>query len=256
MRRAALALLCSGCVGTTGYDLVEFDAAVAGPPGGDGSSLSFETSRGYEVTLTEARLHVGAIYLNRSLPQAGIQETSCTLPGTYVAQVTTGGDFDLLSPEPQPFPERGLGSATPALSGEAWLMGGAIDAEEDSTPIFRFEGLAARGAETFPFTGEITIGQNRAIPPADPVTQPGSNPICKQRIVTPIPTDVVPAGDGALVLRADPAEMFDLVEFASLAEGGAPAPYAFVDALEGQPAVSLFQGLHRASSAWWFEWIP
>ncbi len=82
----------AACVGTTGSDLVTFDAAAAGPADATpGQGYAFTSGRGYQVVLTRARLHVGAVYLDKTCPTAGAQETGCILPGnTYVAQVTVG----------------------------------------------------------------------------------------------------------------------------------------------------------------------
>src|ERR1019366_392978 len=106
-RPAALASLiacaCAACVGTTGGQLVTFPAAAAGPADAiAGEPLRFTTDRGWTVVLSTATLHVGALYLDQSMPVSGSQGTNCVLPGTYVGQVTAGLDVNLLSPAPQP----------------------------------------------------------------------------------------------------------------------------------------------------------
>jgi hypothetical protein len=97
-RLAPLLLFVAACIGTTGSDLLGFAAYGAGA---EGAATAFTTGQGWTVTLTRARLHVGAMYLNRSVPVSGGQERACFLPGIYVAQVLGGMDLDLLSPTPQ-----------------------------------------------------------------------------------------------------------------------------------------------------------
>ena len=86
-------LACFGCVGTTGSDLIEFNSYAAGPEGADPNQpLTFTTSRGWNVSLTMAKLHIGAAYLDSAMPILGSQATSCILPGLYVASMPGGVD--------------------------------------------------------------------------------------------------------------------------------------------------------------------
>jgi predicted small secreted protein len=110
-----MAVTLAACVGTTGGDVVDFPVAAAGAADAvAGQPYELVTDRGWHVVLTKATLHVGALYLGQSLPVSGAQNTSCILPGTYVAQVTTGLDVDLLSPAPQRFPSLGHGTTLQA----------------------------------------------------------------------------------------------------------------------------------------------
>lgn len=244
----------TGCVGTTGGELLTLDAFAAGPEDATaGEPYTFETSRGYSVTLGRATLHVGAVYLNQSRPASVGSDTSCYLPGVYVAEVTSGLDVDLLSPELQPFPEPGSGITGPALAGEVWLFGGEdVNEITDKTVILDVAGVARKDGADYPFEGEITISDNRAIPPASPA-QPGANPICKQRIVTPIPVDLdLEAGD-SLVLRVDPAGLFDRVEVSDLPPGtGTPPVHRFQDSDATAPDRALYDGLRSIEGTYRF----
>lgn len=234
-----------GCTGTTGSELVGFDVLAKGPDDAvAGAPYELDTPLGYHVTLERARVHVGALYLNRSAPQTGIQETSCTLPGTYVAQVTSGLEVDALSPEPQPFPVRGLGTSDLALAGEVWLTGGPVDADDDPTVLLDLAGTATRGGVTLPFDARLTIGQNRALPPDDPA-RPGSNPLCKQRIVSPIPVELTPREGSALVLEVAPRALVGAVDFFALEPTGDPPTLHFADESEGGPNIALYRGLRQ-----------
>ncbi len=253
----------AACVGTTGGDVVDFPVAAAGAVDATpGKPYELVTDRGWHVVLTKATLHVGALYLGQSLPVSGAQNTACVLPGTYVAQVTTGMDVDLLSPSPQRFPTLGHGTTLQALVGQVWLTGGPIDTAVDATPILLLEGTADRAGDVRPFTGQITISSNRQ---QQGGTTAGANTICKQRIVSPIPTpDVTIQHEGGLLLRIDPRVLFVNVNFEAL--GKFSSGYGFSDdptqadstspLYYSQPSANLYQNLHSAGSLYRFSWDP
>jgi hypothetical protein len=257
---AVLVMVGTACIGTTGSELVTFDAFASGPADLPADTpargLSFVNGRGWSITLTRAKLHIGALYLNRSVPVSGGQERECFLPGVYVAQVLSGADIDALSPALQPFPGRGSGTADPAVTGEVWLTGGRIDALDDRTTIASVAGTATRDGQSMRFEGTITIGKNRLTAQTDPA-RPGANPLCAERIVTPIPVSITPAQRGALVVRVDPRAWFANVELAEL-EPVSPGSdlHFFRDESTGQPATNLYRGLRAATGVYRFEWIP
>ena len=253
MRRALLVLLCAGCIGTTGGDVVDFPVAAAGPAlAVAGTPYAFVTDRGWNVTLTQATLHVGALYLSENAPISGAQTTGCILPGTYVAQVTTGMDVDLLSGTPQRFAVLGHGTTLPSVTGQVWLTGGPIDTSSDSTPILVIAGTADRNGEQRPFTGRITISDNRLS--GSTTGNAGSNTICKQRIVTPIATPgVAVLHGGGLMLRIDPRYLFTNVDFTSLDGSFSDDP---TSADYTQPSANLYQNLHAAGGLYAFGWDP
>jgi hypothetical protein len=272
----AVSLAATACVGTTGSDLVTFDAAAAGPADAtEGQSYAFTSGRGYQVTLTCARLHVGAVYLNRSLPTSGAQSTDCILPGFYVAQVTEGLDVDVLSPTPQPFPGKGEATGDPAKVGEVWLTYGDVNAPDEQGIILDLAGTAERDGVSYPFQGQLTIGQNRAVPVGDP-SMPSANPICKQRIVSPIlddqpaesaGVDITPRDGGRLLLRVQPSNWFGNVNFSQLDQaprliGGAcggsqadPPRFTFANEPADPASNSLYNnGFRLHSSVYYFSW--
>lgn len=256
----SLVLVASACTGTTGSELVSFEAFASGPvdlpPDAATRGLSFTNSAGWSITLTRARLHVGAVYLNRSAPISGGQERQCFLPGVYVAQVTTGMDVDALSPALQRFPERGSGTADHAVTGEVWLTGGRVDEPEDRTTIAEVAGTATRGGAAMRFEGTVTIGQNRKNRDVDPA-RPGAKPLCSERIVSPIATSITPTNGGALVVRVDPRAWFANVDLGELEPVSPESDLRRIpDEAEPPAADNLYRGLRGAAGVYRFEWIP
>lgn len=245
----------SGCVGSTGGELVTFDAYAAGPEDAvSGEPYTFQNSRGYTVTLTRAALHVGAVYLNQSRPTSVSSSTSCFLSGIYGAEVTSGLDVDILSPDLRIFPEPGTGTTERARTGEVWLFGGSdVNEPNDPTVILDVAGEASKDGASYPFEGRITISNNRVITPSSPA-QPGADPICKQRVVTPIPVDLALAPGDALVLRVDPRGLFAAVEFSALSQVETSPPlYRFRDDDGDAPSRSLYAGLRSAQGTYSFD---
>ena len=251
----------SACIGTTGSDVVSFKAFASGPADLSADTpargLSFVNGRGWSITLTRAKLRIGAVYLNRSVPVSGGQERECFLPGVYVAQVLSGVTIDALSPALQPFPEAGNGTADHAVTGEVWLTGERIDAQEDRTVIADVAGTATRAGESMRFEGTITIGTNRRTVATDPA-RPGAKPLCAERIVTPIATSITPTDGGSLVVRVDPRAWFANVELGELLPVSPGTDLRRIpDDSESQPAANFYGGLRSASSgAYRFEWMP
>jgi len=254
---ALLALSVPGCVGTAGGETVDFVAVASGPVDAvEGQPLVFDTSRGWHVTLETARIHIGAIYLADSEPVSGTQATSCLLPGTYVAQVTQGGDFDLLSGAAQPFPVLGRGTTTESRSGQVWLTGGDVNeagSSAKSTVVLRLSGTAELGDEVRPFDASLTIADNRV---SSSNGAAGAAPICKQRIVSPIPTTVSVEDHGALWLRVDPRRLFTNVDFGALGRDDKSGDrFTFRDDSSDQPSANLYANLRQTGDLYDFTWV-
>ena len=249
-------LLSVGCVGQTGGETVDFAVAAAGPTDAiAGQPLSF-TSGGFDVVLTRATLHIGAVYLDQAGPVSGAQATDCYLTGTYVGQETSPIDVNLLDPTPQPFPALAVGITEPrALVEQVWLTGTDINASADPTPILTIEGTATEGAAAFPFTGTVTIGSNHA--PSSSASA-GGDSICKQRIVSPIQQPLTIEKTGGLLLRIDPRPFFVDVEFNKLPADPSTGGYAFSDdpndsAAYAPTGQNLYMNL-RSTAPYQFSW--
>ena len=243
---ALLGLFVASCGDTTGGALVRFNASATGVSGG---SVSFTSGAGTALTLTRARLHLGALYLNESVPTSGAAAQSCFSQGLYVGEVFGPLDVDLLSGEAQRFSAGGEGTTTEARTAEVWLTGTDVNASEDPTHILELEGSARLDGGTLPFSATVTIGGNRLPAVTDP-SLPSANPICRQRIVSPLLVQLTPKADGQLTLQLDPRRLFDAVDFSTLSPDG--GTYAFPDDESGLGA-ALFRGL-RSSAVYQFDW--
>jgi hypothetical protein len=249
-----IAAMACACSGTTGSGLVTFTALASGPADAvAGAPMSFDTGSGFHVVLTRAQLHIGSIYLNQSVPSSGGAQVPCVLPGIYVAEAFGPLEVDLLSPQLHPFPTAGDGTQTPAKTAEVWLTGGDINASADPTVILSVGGTATRGSGVYPFTGSVTIGPNRALTGGNPGL-PGANPICHQRIVTPILVDLLPTNGGTLELRVDPRGMFNALDFSALTRVSEnPLRFEIPDS-SGGPGGALFRGLLSNAGVYRFSW--
>jgi len=267
-----LALFCMpACVGTTGGQIIDFDAAAAGPKDANGElTFDVELTNGtrWNVELTKATLHIGALYLDDSLPVSGAQNTTCILPGTYVGEVTTGLDVNLLSSTSQLFTSRGHGTTLGVQAAQVWLTHGDVDtiADPNPYPILDVEGTASLGNDVRPFVGQITISNNRSNTAGN---FPGAYPICKQRIVSPIPTTVGVQAQGGLLLTIDARQLFNNVDFGQLTK--VSGSYVFSDdpsdsnpnssTFYSQPSANLYSNLMSAGNAsgpdlYSFSWDP
>jgi hypothetical protein len=251
-----ISMIFTGCIQTTGGRVVAFEATAGGDPAiVTGSALTFSTPRGFEVTLTRAQLTIGALYLNQQNPQSYSLEESCIQEGIYSGEVRGGLTVDALSPEPQPFPVQGNGTDLPTRAAELWLTGGELLAEDDDTVLLDVAGTATRGADSFPFEGQLTIGTNRIIPPRNPAL-PGSNPLCRQRIVSPIPFDTTLAQGSTVAVLVDPRAWFTAVDFSELVKvADLPLLYRFTDDTNSpaQPDKALYSALRSASGPYRLE---
>lgn len=242
-----------GCIGTTGGEVVSFEAELAGPPGVDGHALAFTSGRGLPVRLTKASLVIGAVYMNRTAPISVGQEKACILSGTYVGEVLGGATVDLLAGVAVRVPGGGRGTADPAVTGELWLTRGNVDAVDDRTAIAEVEGEVTLASGPKPFRGSVSFGANRLGTAVDPA-RPGADSPCKQRIVSPIPIAITPSEGGLLTVRVDPRGWFALVPFDDLAE--ANGVLVFDDANTNASSVGLADGIRAVRGVTSFAWTP
>lgn len=230
-RRAfTLALVLAGAVGcgdTTGSERVRFAVEVGGVERDAAQPLTFTNDQGWSITLSEARVAFGPLYLNTLAPLEGDRRSplqrlgDLLLPSAYadgeshlssgriVAQVTTQVEVDALAPALVAVPGGGDGVDDAALTGEVWLfnrdgaLGGAA---------VRVAGVARRDGLEVPFEGALVIDQSL-------VTTGGS--LDTARKVRGIPAPLTPSGGGALRVRIDPRGWFEGADFRELTAGTA-----------------------------------
>lgn len=266
-------VLVSACNGTTGDQLITFQAYAAGAKGA-GEPFS---SNGYTIQLTYAKMYVGALYVNEAPAQNGstFDTPVCIDEGIYCAQVTNGLDVDLLSTTPQAFPEQGTGSADLGQSWQLYLVDGDVNQPEINgfgvPHTADLIGTATRESDgkVFPWAATVTINASNRGMPAQEAGQPGANPICQQRIINLSGIHIQFAPGGTLLLTIDPRIWFrQAVDFASLPSVASPqcttdqgsvygcAESCIPDAsnLPGsmagsQDGFNLFRGIQTAGSA-------
>jgi hypothetical protein len=138
------------------------------------------------------------------------------------------------------------------LTGEVWLHQGDVNQAAGGATVLRVRGTAERDGQSYPFSGRLSIGQNRVEAPTDPAL-PGQHPICKQRIVSPILLELQPEPGRELLLRIDPRPMFGNVDFSTLTDG--PGAFTFADASGvDQASDNLYAGMRRSSGVYAFSW--
>jgi hypothetical protein len=237
-----------GACGTTGGNFVSFAVVGQGAmPEAGMNAGAHDTSLGWHVELSKATLYIGAVYLNQTRPNSGIQGTDCILPSVYTGQELQGRTIDVLSSVPQPFPVPGTGTDDEALTGEVWFTGGDVNAETDNTAIADLAGTATKAAQVLPFTATITISiGNRGL--MSPPALPSQHPICKQRIVSPILIDVRPHNGGTLAITVDPSQWFDTVDFTTVPPDG-----VFPDDNSNGASAALFGAIRAATSTFQFS---
>jgi hypothetical protein len=212
-------LAATSCNGTTGDQLITFPAYAAGA---QGASEPFSVN-GYTIQLTFAQMWIGAVYIDEAPLSTGAESPICTNPGVYAAQVPGGVQLDLLSTSLQQFQVQGNGTADLGQSWELWLTDGDVNNPDNTTSttpnIVDLQGTATRESDgtVFSWAATVNINQsNRGIPTSDP-SQPGLNPICKQRIVEAGGIEEQLFADGQLVVTVDPRGWFNLpIDFSTL----------------------------------------
>jgi hypothetical protein len=214
MRRAVallalvLAVLALSCNGTTGDDLLTFQAFASGVPG---AAEPF-TAGNFTIQFTAVEMHIGALYFDESPPSTGFDTPLCIASGVYAAQVPGPVDVDLLSTAPQTFRVYGNGTADTALSWQVWLTDDTVGQDNidvaNVTPIVRMEGVATNAAgQSFPFGAVVTINSNRSTGGAQ-VATPGNDPVCKLRVVQIGGLDLRFFPGGVLRVTVDPRKWF------------------------------------------------
>lgn len=238
--------LTSGC-GTTGQQRVAFTAWVGGVERSDGP-MRFTTSTGWSVTLTEARIAVGPVYLNTLealtacaqplrrftellAPTAWANGESHLGAGQVVGQVTRQMEVDALSPRLVEMSGGGDGLDVPARTADFWLYNMDVGALHGAA--VRVAGVASRDdTTTVPFTGALVM---------DASLTTAQTPLDVARRVRGVPAVMMLSEGGALRVRVDPRGWFQGADFSELTTTATDAA--------GRHAFSLTDNVGRAFAA-------
>lgn len=210
---AALGLAAASCNGSTGNKLISFTAYARGA---GGASQPF-TAGDYSIQLTEAKMLLGAVYVDQSPLGNQAGGPVCIAPDLFAAQVPGPVEVDLLSDQPQEFSVYGQGTLDTGLSWQIWLTDGDVN-EANHSHVVDLQGVATRTADgtQIPFAAIVTVNDNRLVTTVSPA-EPGANPICKRRIVLVGGIDTTFFDGGTLTVTVDPRPWFQLgFDFASL----------------------------------------
>jgi hypothetical protein len=275
-----LSALLPACVGSTGGSIVDFGASASGPPGTSGPpggphsfAFDLDDTSGYHITLTQATLQIGAVYLDASPCLGSSAPTSCGDPSvTAVAQVNggvvgaygttlqSGVSVDVLSPDPQPFNSQGSGidvPGEPAQSAQVWLSSGAVAMAiyaDDPANLVQVAGTAEKDGQSYLFGGTVTINSsNRGM--SGTSAEPGVDPLCLQRIAAPVclSAPLTPV-NGTLQVTVDPRPWFNNIDFSQLAAtAGATPPYQIPDTNSDPNGKNFLQGIEASSGVYAFS---
>jgi hypothetical protein len=152
-----------------------------------------------------------------------------------------------------------VGTDSPTSAAEVWLTRDDVNAEDSRAVVLDVAGTARGGdGGVWPFEGALTIGANRAVPPSNPAL-PGGNPLCKQRIVSPIPVDFSLSPGATVTLTVDARRYFEAVDFSQLPpDEAAPGRHRFRDETRSavQPETALYTQLKATSGVYAFGVRP
>jgi hypothetical protein len=215
--------LSAGCAPSTGGEHVTFSVRGGGFEHAE-PSVRFTTNSGWNVTLLQARIALGPVYLNTVAPIAHhrvLQRISDFLvptawahgeshlgQGQIVGQVTEQIEVDALSPNTVEIPNGGDGIDVPVRSAELWFYNreGSM-----SGAAIRVEGVAERDIEDrheqVHFRGALVMDASLATP---------QTPIDVARRVRGIPVDFTLAHGGVLTVRVDPRTWFQGADFSEI----------------------------------------
>jgi hypothetical protein len=205
----------AACATSTGGERVTFDAearALVDAPG----PLVYDDD-GWTVTLTEAELFVGPIYLWSEEPLLEVRrrwrfgwvstawaQADQFDAGFITGEITDQVALDLLDPEPVAL-EPGEGIAGPSRSAEIWLEPGPGGA-----PTLTLVGEAEQDGLVVPFVGELTLDE------AWFDVEGGENPLIQRR-VRGIPWDARLSRRGGVEIAVDPTALLRGLDWEALA---------------------------------------
>jgi len=269
--RAATLALALGCSPSTGSERFSFRAVAGGNPEFSGAPLTFQTESGWNVTLSEARVTLGPIYLNS---QAGLRDESASIlnflvkpahaqgashleSGRVVGEVLAQVAFDALSSNLVEFPTLGSMVSEPVRTAEVWFY--PADGGAQVPVALRVRGRAERAARSVAFRGDLLLNEDWVASGNQGAR--GAQALADLRKVRGIATVFQPSAGGSLALRFDVRRLFRGANFDSLEQNPSDADGTKrlnqskdANVPQDQVMVNLYQGLRQSSGTYTFSW--
>ncbi len=206
-------LLTLACVSTTGGERIHFDATVEPVHQGADGQLAWTDDQGWDVTLTEASVALGPVYLWSDEPLLDVGWLwDAVIPRAYAqdhfeagfvtAEITQQVRVDLVSGQPVALPQA-TAIAGPSRSAELWLEP-ASDA-----PTIVLRGEATDGTDTVPFGVDLTFDDSWFD------VEQGDNPVILRR-VRGIPWTAELTDGGAVSIGVDVRVWLDGIDWVQL----------------------------------------
>jgi hypothetical protein len=271
---AGLLVVQLGCASNTGSKRFAFEASAAGVVLTEAGPFTFTNQTGWNITLTEADVTLGPVYLNvipplrgtarRTfdwfIPSANAQASEHLDTGRRVGEVLGQVTFSALSSELVPFPVQGTLTEEEVRTVEVWFYpapGVSPDTTQIDTVALSVAGEAARAGLLVAFRGVLVLDETWL---ADqPTGTRGSQSIAEIRQVRGIETSFLPHEGGHLELRFDITRLFRGADFSRLADSptGPDGRVELVQARSGRDQVmtNLYQGLREANGTYAVQWI-
>ncbi len=264
-----------GCAASTGSQRFSFEALAGGVAApADPGPFTFINQAGWSITLTQAEVTLGPLYLNvipplrsqaRSfldvlIPSAHAQASEHLAPGRILGEVLGQVTFSALSPALVPFPVLGTLTEEEVRTAEVWFYpapGVSPDTTQIDTVALAVAGEAMRDGVLVPFHGALVLDADWLM--EQPAGTRGSQSIAEIRRVRGIATSFVPREGGHLELRVDISRLFRGADFSRLDMNPTDASGAreLIQARSGRDQVmtNMYQGLRDANGTYTVSWI-
>jgi hypothetical protein len=268
---------CTSCTASTGSERFSFEASVGGPAAANGEAFTFPTQTGWQVTLSQADVTLGPVYLNVISPlrRTGMRLGEWLVPnawaqgeghldeGRVVGEVLSQVTFSAISSELVHFPASGTLTAEQIRTAEVWFFpepGVAPETTDIDTVALEVRGVARREDREVRFRGSLILNDDWLAEQA--AGSRALQPITAIRKVRGIPAGIQPSEGGRLEIRLDITRLFRGAEFANLDDNPADADgtRVLVQAKSGrvtrdQVMTNLYQGLRELNtySVTWAE---
>lgn len=258
------------CAPDTGGKRITFRASA-----GASGPATFENDRGWAVTLSEAKLTFGPVYLSTYVRPASALRTifgpriarahddGYVGDGRVVGELLSRVTVDLAQPGRVELPDLGDGVEDAVGSADVLFWPPppyAPEATKVPDPALSVAGVATKDGETVRFRGKLFLDETwlgQTTPGA-----PGRQTLTELRTISGIVARFRTAEGGALAIDVSPAALFAGADFANLADAPLdpvdPTTRLLVQSTTGtgtdQVMRSLFNNLRASTGTWDVRW--